>query len=132
MLREAFAIKNKTAARLDGKKETKAMEEKTQAVQKQFDVALVDPSNPAIEHYPRVRVTVDVDSATAGDVDAIAVGKKSLITDFERQQAIAAYNRIFGLTRSDLRYDIVPAATGSAAPAMPEVWAKHLKEIGLA
>lgn len=99
---------------------------------KQFDVALVDPSNPVIEHYPRVRVTVDADSAAVGGVDAIAAGKKPLITDSDRQQAIIVYNKIFGLTRSDLRYDIVPAMPSSSPPAMPEAWTKHLKAIGLA
>lgn len=112
---------------------------------KQFDVALVDPSNPAIEHYPRVRVTVDADSAAVGGVNEAAggvgdnssaanlvAGKKPLITDSDRQQVIIVYNKIFGLTRSDLRYDIVPAMPSSSPPAMPEAWTKHLKAIGLA
>lgn len=95
-------------------------------VQKQFDVALVDPHNPLIECYPRVRVTIE-----ATDEGVVDEKKPPLISDTERKLAIAAYNKILGLTSSDLRYDIVAAAPGSSPPMLPPEWAKHLKSIGL-
>ena len=106
---------------------------------KAFDVALVDPANPAIEHWPRRRVTIA--AATLDDLPADSKkpppGGESteaetkrlawLLADIERQRAIAAYNAAMRLDGSMLRYDVVPAA--GDAPQLPAAWIEHLRTI---
>lgn len=114
-----------------------------QPARKQFDVALVDPHNPTIEHWPRTRVTIEAASVAdlpegerlpQADESAASCEKRILfsLAEVERNRAITAYNKFFGLTDSHLRYDLVPAAPGSAAPTMPPAWMRHLKAVGLA
>lgn len=79
---------------------------------KSFDVAIVDPLDHTIEHWPRIRVTVDADSP----LDQPASKR-------ERDLAIAAYNPQVGLTKTDLPYD-VRLANGSA-PVLPRNWQEH-------
>lgn len=108
---------------------------------KAFDVALVDPANPAIEHWPRRRVTIS--AATLDDLPEASrkppPGGESqeaetkrlgwLLADIERQRAIAAYNAAMRLDGSMLRYDVVPAA--GDAPQLPARWIEHLRNIGV-
>lgn len=110
------------------------------ALSKSFDVALVDPANPAIEHFPRRRVTIA--AATVDDlpadakqpppkgesVEAEAKRLVHLVADVERQRAIAAYNAAMRIDGSMLRYDVVPAS--GDAPRLPAEWTEHLKNIG--
>lgn len=114
---------------------------KSAPASKSFDVALVDPANPAIEHFPRRRVTISaatVEDLTpiqkappAGGESAEAETKRLayLVADLERQRAIAAYNAAMRLDGSMLRYDVVPAA--GAAPQLPSEWVEHLRNIGV-
>ena len=107
---------------------------------KSYDVALVDPANPAIVHFPRRRVTIDaatVDDLTPAQKAPPSNGESAeaetkrlayLVKEIERQRAIAAYNTAMRLTGSMLRYDVVPA-TGDA-PQLPAEWVEHLKNIG--
>ncbi len=111
----------------------------THSATRSFDVALVDPHNPAVEHWPRVRVTVDaatVDDLTAeqkapppGGESAEAEAKRLnfLAADIERKRAIAAYNAAIGLTDSHCRYDVVPAA--GDPPELTKAWADHIAHI---
>ncbi len=117
----------------------------TAPLQKQFDVALVDPHDPNVMHWPRSRVTVtarsvaDLSAAAknppAGGESAEQEAKRltALVAELERDQAIAAYNQMYGLTDSAkpmLRYDVVAAADG-AAPVEPPAWTRHRKNVGL-
>jgi hypothetical protein len=102
---------------------------------KQFDVALIDPHDPSILHWPRMRVTIDAASVAdlAGEQQKKPPKEQAfLVGEIERQRAIVAYNQAMGLTSSMLRYDVVPAKEESAAPELPERWMKHLKNVGLA
>jgi hypothetical protein len=108
-----------------------------QAAEKSFDVALVDPGNPAIVHFPRRRVTIaaaTVEDLTPaqkapppGGESAQAETKRLayLVADLERQRAIAAYNADMRIDGSMLRYDVVPASGN--APELPAAWIEHLK-----
>lgn len=114
--------------------------------QKSFDVALVDPQSPSVEHWPRARVTVDaatIDDLTAeqrapppGGESADAETKRLafLVAEIERKRAIVAYDAMYGLTTVEkpmLRYDVVDAHPDSPAPVEPEEWATHRENIGL-
>ena len=96
-----------------------------QKPQKSFDVALVDPHDPAVEHWPRARVTIDAASVDdlpaatrqppAGGESADAEAKRLafLIREIERGRAIAAYDAMYGLTTTAspmLRYDVGESA----------------------
>jgi hypothetical protein len=108
---------------------------------KSFDVALVDPHNPAVDHWPRVRVTVEaasVDDLTvdqrrppSGGESAEAETKRLtfLVAEIERGRAVTAYNEVVGLTDSHLRYDVAPVPDGSEPPNLSEAWEKHLAHI---
>ncbi|HEV8061091.1 MAG TPA: hypothetical protein VGP68_14520 [Gemmataceae bacterium] len=116
-------------------------------LKKQFDVALVDPLNPAIEHWPRMRVTVDVAStsdltadqkAPPNGPDGKPVQESSegeakrlafLVADIERQRAIAAYNATWKVEGGHLRYDVAPVQEGSPTPELTKAWQDHLKHI---
>lgn len=115
----------------------------TGPLKKSFDVALVDPHDPNIEHFPRVRVTIDAATltdltdqqkqppASGESADAETKRLAFFISEIDRKRAIDAYNQRMGLTGSDLRYDVVPAKDGSTAPTLPKLWIDHLKNIGL-
>jgi hypothetical protein len=109
---------------------------------KAFDVALVDPHNPAVEHWPRVRVTIEaasVDDLSAeqkappkGGESAAAETKRLafLVAEIERQRAIEAYNDFYKLSDSHLRYDVVEARPGATPPAaLSQEWIDHLAHI---
>jgi hypothetical protein len=109
---------------------------------KSFDVALVDPHNPAVEHWPRYRVTVDaatLDDLTAdqkapppGGESAEAEARRLafLVSEIERKRAITAYNDVMGLTDSHLRYDVAAAKDGSEPPKLSKEWASYLQHTG--
>jgi hypothetical protein len=111
------------------------------AAEKAFDVALVDPGNPAIVHFPRRRVTIaaaTVDDLPADSkkpppqgesVEAETKRLAYLVADIERQRAIAGYNAAMRIDGSMLRYDVVPAR--GDAPQLPTAWIEHLKNIGV-
>ncbi|HEV3343005.1 MAG TPA: hypothetical protein VG125_21705 [Pirellulales bacterium] len=113
-----------------------------QEPKKSFDVALVDPHNPAVEHWPRARVTVGAASVDdlpvaarqppPGGESAEAEAKRLafLVSEIERGRAIAAYDGMYGLTTTAspmLRYDVVPAS--GAPPQLSQEWADHLGHI---
>ena len=109
------------------------------AAQESYDVALVDPANPAIEHFPRRRVTIvaasledltDLQKQPPPGGESAEAEKKRLaylVRSIERQRAIDAYNALMRLDGSMLRYDVVPAC--GDAPQLTAEWIKHLRNI---
>jgi hypothetical protein len=110
-------------------------------LQKQFDVALVDPHDPTILHWPRHRVTVDVaeladlaaeETAPRDGESSEARGKRLdfALAEIERERAIFAYSESFGLShlppeKRQLRYDVVPAEKSGEPPVLSEAWQSH-------
>lgn len=105
--------------------------------EKHFDVALVDPHNPIVEHWPRSRVTIEaatVDDLTAEQKAPPAGGESAegeakrlafAVSEIERKRAIASYNELWKLTMSDLRYDVVATDGSSPVDAWSQAWSDY-------